>query len=100
MTFLTYLRKFFIKTRHVEDFGHELYINFLNFGLIDRERTPVKWSAIPIAMRWDSYPGRPELSLSVGGYNLFSFSLRLYKLAFSFSLIPLFLTYEPNDLDF
>lgn len=94
------LRRFLIRFRHVEDFGHELYINFFNLDTADREGTSVKWSAIPIAIRWDSYPGRPELSLSVGGYNLAAFSLRLYKLAFSFSLIPLFLTYDPNDLDF
>ena len=93
-------RKFLIRFKHVEDFGHELYLNLLNLDLRDREGSPTKWSAIPISVRWDMFPGRPELSFSIGGYSIVAMSLRLYKLALSFSLIPLFLTYCPNDLDF
>jgi hypothetical protein len=100
MTFLTSLRKFLVRVNHVEDFGHELYINLLNLNTADGEGTPVRWSAIPISMRWDMFPGRPELSFSIGGYSIIATSFRLYKFALSFSLIPLFLTYCPNDLDF
>lgn len=94
------LRKFLIRFRHVEDFGHELYINLFNLDTAGREGTLAKWSAIPLVLRWDLYPGRPELSFSIGGYSIVAMSLRLYKLALSFSLIPLSLTYGPNDFDF
>lgn len=94
------LRRFLIRIRQIEDFGHEFYINLLNLDLKDEDGNPTKWSAIPIALRWDLYPNRPVLSTSVGGYSLIAASFQIYKLAFSFSFIPLFKTYELDGLDF
>ena len=59
-----------IKFNYREDFGHEWYIQILNFK---------RWSLLQLSVSWNDYPGMPYLQITFGSNGFFGVLLWVYK---------------------
>ena len=81
-------RKFLIKYKHREDFGHEWYVQILNIG---------RWSFLQLSVSWNDYPSWPYLQIKSGSGSTLSILFWAYKFGFDIGLIER--TWDWNRLD-
>jgi hypothetical protein len=60
-----------------EDFGTDVYIQFLNIK---------RWSLLQVSFSWNDYAGWPYLQITMGSNGLFGLLFWVYKLGFDVSI--------------
>lgn len=61
-----------------EDFGTDVYIQFLNVK---------NWSLLQVSFSWNDYSGWPYLQITSGGNGLLCFLFWVYKFGFDVSIV-------------
>jgi len=71
----------FLKIKHREDFGPEIYFQLINFS--KHWPKPVKRrSVLQISLSWNDYPSWPYIQITSGGGGLLGILLWVYKFGF------------------
>lgn len=73
-----------IRFNHLEDFGHEFYIQVLNMG-----RHAPKWmrrSLLQFSVSWNDYPSWPYIQITLNGASL-SMLFWVYKFGFDIDIL-------------
>jgi hypothetical protein len=71
-------RKFLVKCKHREDFGHEWYVQILNIK---------RWSLLQVSVSWNDYPSWPYLQMRSGSGDVLSIIFWVYKFGLDIDLM-------------